>query len=332
MIIDLDRFRAAEAPYWTELEKTLDRLERDLAAKLTLKESRRFYYLYQRAAGSLARLQTFAGEPDTVQYLESLVARAYGELHETRARQQLRLIHWLINGFPNAFRRHLRAFQISCLATLVGAALGTFILLLDYKSKSVIIPFSHLMGEPGERVAKEESAEFDHMEGQKSRFSAYLMTHNIQVSIFTMALGMTYGVGTIIMLFYNGVILGVVATDYIAAGYTKFLLGWLLPHGAIEIPAILVAGQAGLVLGSALIGRGSRVPLRQRLVSVVPDVCFLIYGLAVMLVWAGFVESFLSQYHEPVLPYALKITIGVIELIGLTAFLAFAGRKSLLKV
>ena len=42
---------------------------------------------------------------------------------------------------------------------------------------------------------------------------------------------MTWGVGTIIMLFYNGVILGAVAVDYIRAGQTKFLLGWLMPHG-----------------------------------------------------------------------------------------------------
>ena len=43
-------------------------------------------------------------------------------------------------------------------------------------------------------------------------------------------------------------ILGAVAVDYVADGQTRFLLGWLLPHGAIEIPAILIAGQAGLVL------------------------------------------------------------------------------------
>ena len=56
------------------------------------------------------------------------------------------------------------------------------------------------------------------------------MTHNIKVSIFTLALGMTWGIGTLIMLFYNGVILGAVALDYVLAGETTFLLGWLLPH------------------------------------------------------------------------------------------------------
>ena len=53
------------------------------------------------------------------------------------------------------------------------------------------------------------------------------------------------------MLFYNGVILGAVAVDYVRAGETKFLLGWLMPHGVIEIPAILIAGQAGFMLALA---------------------------------------------------------------------------------
>jgi len=104
------------------------------------------------------------------------------------------------------------------------------------------------------------------------------------------------------MLFYNGVILGAISTDYIADGQWKFLLGWLMPHGVIEIPAILIAGQAGLVLAKALVGWGERFTMASRLRAIGPDLVTLIGGVAVMLVWAGFVEAFLSQYHQPVLP------------------------------
>ena len=69
------------------------------------------------------------------------------------------------------------------------------------------------------------------LSGEKAGFSANLMTHNIQVTVLTMALGMTWGVGTLIMLFYNGVILGAVSADYILGGQGVFLAGWLLPHG-----------------------------------------------------------------------------------------------------
>src|SRR5438552_11805315 len=132
------------------------------------------------------------------------------------------------------------------------------------------------------------------------------MKHNTRVSILTLALGMTWGVETIVMLFYNGIMLVAVAVDYTAAGQTKFLLGWLLPHGAVEIPSILVAGQAGLVLAHAIVGWGNRKGARERLREVGGDLVALIAGVAAMLVWAGFMEAFLSQYHEPVIPYVVK--------------------------
>jgi len=161
----------------------------------------------------------------------------------------------------------------------------------------------------------------------KSTFSAELMTHNTQVALTTLALGMTFGFGTIVLLFYNGVILGAVAYDYVHGGQAVFLMGWLLPHGVIEIPAILVGGQAGLVIAYALIGWGSRVSRAERLRMVSRDVVTLALGAAAMLVWAGIVESFLSQYHEPVISYGTKIAFGVVEAGLLTSYLAFAGRQ-----
>ena len=53
--------------------------------------------------------------------------------------------------------------------------------------------------------------------------------------------------------------------------------------------------------------------------------CICWGGLSILLVWAGIMEAFFSQYHEPVLPYDLKIAVGVIELVGLFYFLLRAG-------
>jgi len=154
------------------------------------------------------------------------------------------------------------------------------------------------------------------------------MANNIGVSIKAMALGLTWGLGTVLILFYNGVVLGAVALDYIADGQLVFLIAWLLPHGSWEIPAILIAGQAGLMLGRAIIGWGSREGLRTRLRLIVQDLATLIGGVAVMLVWAGLVEAFLSQYHAPVVPYWVKIAFGVLQVILLFAWLLLAGRKT----
>lgn len=328
MIIDLQRFIAAERPCWEELERRLVRLESDPGARMTLAELEQFHRQYERTAADLARLTTFSVEPQTRRYLENLIARAYGEIHETRQhRRRLRPLEWFFQTLPQTFRRHARAFQLAVAITLVGCAFGALALAFDPESKSVLMPFPHLQQDPAKRVAEEEQAMNDRLSGHKGSFSAFLMTHNTQVSIFTMALGISWGIGTVLLLFYNGVILGAVALDYLRAGQAKFLLGWLLPHGAVEIPAILIAGQAGLVLAAALIGWGNRAPLRQRLREVSRDLTTLIFGVGLLLVWAGFVEAFLSQYHEPIVPYEAKIAFGAVELVLLFLFLTRSGRK-----
>jgi uncharacterized membrane protein SpoIIM required for sporulation len=180
---------------------------------------------------------------------------------------------------------------------------------------------------PAERVAQEERETTDAYSGRRARFSSFLMTHNIRVSILALSLGMTWGLGTLLLLFSNGLLIGAVGVDYVLGGQARFLLGWLLPHGAVEIPAFVIAGQAGLVLGGALLGRNDRRPLRARLRAVGGDLVTFALGVAVMLVWAGFVEAFLSQYHAPVIPYAWKIGLGTVELAGVILFFAQAGRR-----
>lgn len=327
MILDLARFVETERPYWTALEKTLDWLEADPHREMSLADLEKFHALYQRVAADLGKVATLESEGELRTYLEWLVSRAYAEIHESRERKRFRPWRWFTVEFPRAFRRHVRAFELAVAMTIAGAVFGAVALKIDAEAKPVIMPFEGLQMTPAERVAKEQQDRGKNMTGVKGRFSAQLMTHNTQVALMTVALGITFGFGPIVMLFYNGVILGAVAYDYVHGGQTIFLLGWLLPHGVIEIPAILVGGQTGFVIAHALIGWGSRVSRAERLRAIWRDVVALSGGLAVMLVWAGIVEAFLSQYHEPVISYGMKIAFGVVEAALLTLFLARAGAR-----
>lgn len=323
MILDIEKFIAKQRDVWRELDAILSTLERDAAARLDLEQVKRFHYLYQVTSADLAKLQSFACEPELRLHLESLVARGFGEIHDNPSgvfRAGVR--KFFFNSFPQAFHRRIWAFWLALAAMLVGAVVGATLLVVDPDAKDAILPFDQLVGSPSDRVAKEEQGENKALEQRKMVFSTQLMTNNTKVAILCLAMGITFGIGTLVLLFYNGVILGVVVLDYLRAGYAPFLFGWLLPHGSIEIPAFLIAGQAGLVLGGALIGRRGNISLAERLRSVSSDLVTLIGGTAIMLVWAGIIEAFFSQYHEPRLPYGLKIAFGAVELIILMLFLA----------
>ena len=106
MILDLDKFLTGERQYWNELETVLDRFENDPALRPTFEELQRFHYLYQRSMADLAKLSTFAAAPGIHRYLESLVARAYGEEHETRqSRARFVPWRWFFQTFPQTLRR-----------------------------------------------------------------------------------------------------------------------------------------------------------------------------------------------------------------------------------
>jgi uncharacterized membrane protein SpoIIM required for sporulation len=329
VIVNLENFIAQERPGWERLDALLRALAEDPWRALPVEQARELERLYQRAAADLARLATFAAEPEARRYLENLVARGHAEIHGARAHGgRFRPGLWLVRTLPQTWRRQARAFWFAFALTAAGAVFGGFALASDPSAKEVLLPFSHLQGDPSARVAQEELDQGKELQGRKASFSGMLMTHNTDVTLTAMALGMTWGIGTMVLMFYNGVILGAVAVDYILAGQTPFLVGWLLPHGAVELPAMMVGGQAGFVLAGALLGRGQRQGLAARLRAVAPDVVTLCFGAALMLVWAGVVEAFFSQYHEPVLPYAVKIVFGLVELAVLSWYLGFAGRSA----
>jgi uncharacterized membrane protein SpoIIM required for sporulation len=329
MIADLKTFVERERPVWRELERELGRVREGLASLSDLKYARHLMSLYQRASADLARIQGYSAEPELKAYLENLVGTGYAEIHAaTRNTRHFRPWKWFTQTFPQTFRRQIWGFQTATALTVAGAILGAVLIFHGVEGREAIYPFPHLIEQtPSERVAREERAtEHDRLAGSKATFSAQLMQNNISVSFRALAFGVLWGLGTVLLLFYNGVILGAVALDYVMDGQWVFLLAWLLPHGSFEIPAILIAGQAGLVLGRAVIGWGTPDTFRTRFRLIVPDLATLAGGVAIMLVWAGVVEAFFSQYHAPILPYSVKIAFGVLELAALAAFLFLCGR------
>jgi uncharacterized membrane protein SpoIIM required for sporulation len=326
MIVDLKHFIEGERAIWEELDNTLTKIENEPRSQLTLENAQRLHYLYERTGAGLIKITTFAAEPNLVHSLEALLARAYAEVREGRSRKEKFSIRvWLSQTFPQTFRKHFRFFVASLALTILGTLFGGAAVGFDPDAKAAIAPFPHLLEDPAARVKEEESNVNPALARSKGRFSAALMTNNTRVSILALALGTTWGIGTVILLFYNGVILGAIICDYVRAGQSVFLMGWLLPHGVIEIPAILVAGQAGLLLGQALIGWNSNENVTQRLRTITGSLVTLITGTSVLLVWAGFVEAFFSQYHQPVLPYSFKIAFGLMQLAALAFYLTAAG-------
>jgi uncharacterized membrane protein SpoIIM required for sporulation len=330
VILDLERFQAQARPRWRDLESLLAALENRPDRRLNPAEAEQLQELYAQTAADLNRVAHGSLAHELRRYLERLVARAYAELYyapPTRSeiwhpRRWLRIF----TAFPETFRRHARYFALSVLITVLGCAFGGLAARYDPASIDVLLPADYLRN-PGQRVHEEEQGTGRHLDSTQieAAFSAQLIKHNIEVALLAAALGVTFGIGTALLLFENGVLLGAVAVHYTQQGFGLFMTAWLLPHGVFEIPSILIAGQAGFYLARLLLRRREDRKVRQSM----REWLVLVAGLAMMLVWAGLMEAFFSQHHEPVLPYGFKVAVAAAELVLLTIYLLMTGRRDI---
>jgi hypothetical protein len=122
VILDLDQFIRPRAAVLGGNWSAAVAQQSDRERLAGVEAARRFYYLYERAAADLAKVQTFAAEPELRVYLEGLVGQAYARLHQrSGSGVRWRPLRWLTGVFPATFRRHVGAFWLALGLTLLGA-------------------------------------------------------------------------------------------------------------------------------------------------------------------------------------------------------------------
>jgi uncharacterized membrane protein SpoIIM required for sporulation len=140
----------------------------------------------------------------------------------------------------------------------------------------------------------------------------------------TFAWGITAGLGTLYLLFLNGLNIGVVAALCAQHGMALSLWSFVAAHGALELPSIMLAGGAGLRLGAGLLFPGM-LRRRDSLAEAGTDAVQLISGTIPLLIVAGTLEAFLSPTHAPM---ALKFSVCAVLFTALVLWLGEGGRKT----
>lgn len=324
--MDVNRFIHEGRPSWQELEGLLRHLESHGWAGLGLERARRFAKLYRAASSDLIRARTATADAAVVDYLNDLVARSYAAVYGGQVARARAVLTFFWSEFPALVRAEARMVLLAAATLLGGGLLGATAVAIDPANASLLLPPGHAEMSPIERVARDEQGG-DHEGGQAAAFSGFLFTHNMQVAFFAFALGITFGAGTLLLLFYNGLPVGALAAQYHLAGKGLFFWAWILPHGIPELTSVFIAGGAGLVIGRALVAPG-RLPRSVALVEAARRAVRLVLGVAPLLCTAGLIEGTISQMHAPLMPYAAKLVFAACVAVALGAYLALAGRAA----
>ncbi len=309
-LVNATRFRQAHAADWERLDDLVMRMEKRSARALSDDDLLALPTLYRTTVSSLAVARDTSLDRALVAFLEQLCTRAYFQIYGVQTPVRRQLAEFFRMNWPEAVRSLWRE-TLFCLALTVGAAAVAYLLIRgDQTWFYSIIPEGLAAGrDPAASAEHLRSTLYDNDTQFLGAFATFLFTHNSQIAIFAFALGFAFAVPTVLLILYNGLMLGAFVAVFAARGLGLNLAAWLMIHGTTEVFAICIAGASGIRIGTAVAfpGRLSRMDATVRAGRTAATA---MGGTVIMLGVAGILEGVGRQ---------TIVDDGVRALIGATA-------------
>jgi uncharacterized membrane protein SpoIIM required for sporulation len=270
---------------------------------------------------ALARSRDYG--PAVTERLHRLALEGHDRLYGTPGGGVARFMAYLAGGFAREVRREWRVVLAAVLA-FVLPYLATMIAVRVFPDFAYIVlpaeqlgQFDSMYGPDADALGTQRGARDD-----LTMFGFYIY-NNIGIAFKTFASGLLAGVGTLMLLLYNGVFMGTIEAHVVNLGHAERFYSFVAGHSSFELTAIVLSGAAGLKLGLALIAPGDFTrgdSMRRAARSVIG----IVAGAAAMLVIAAAIEGFWSPRT---LPFVLKVSVGAFNWMLVLAYLLLAGRR-----
>lgn len=314
------QFEQQHQALWQQFAATLTALEQGGAADL-----REFTAQYRLICQQAALAQSRGYGERLSALLADLALRGHQQLYQRNDNFAQRMLRFALLEFPRHVRREWR---------IVGASLLVFVLPL-----LVLATTCYLRPELAYSIYDADTiANFEAMYNPQSKaigraresdtdlaMFGYYIKNNIGIGFQTFAGGIAWGVGTLFFLVYNGISIGTVAGYLAQFGYGETFFSFVVGHGAFELTAIVIAGAAGLKIGVAMLAPGRKQRLRA-LTDAAREAVQLIYGAALMLLLAAFIEAYWSSSAS--VSASVKFGVGAVLWASVVAYFAFGGRRA----
>ncbi|MGY3214949.1 stage II sporulation protein M [Mucilaginibacter sp. HD30] len=243
----------------------------------------------------LAFAKTFYPDSKTTAYLNALAAGLHQSIYKNKTEKSNRFISFWKFELPLIFYIYRRQLLYAFLFFFVFSLMGALSAKYDDSFVRIIMGDNYVDMTEANIAKKDPFAVYK----QQNEFLMWLAIggNNIYVALRTFVCGIFASVGTVYMLFINGIMLGSFQYFFFSKslGMASVLVIWV--HGTLEISSIIIAGAAGLVLGNSILfpKTFSRIESLKRGAK---DGMKIAIGLVPIFIVAAFFESFITRHTE----------------------------------
>ncbi len=250
---------------------------------------------FTELVNDLGYAKTFYPQSKVTLYLNKLASEIYLGIYKNKKEESSRIVRFWKTELPLVIEKYHRELLYAFLIFLFFALVAAFSAANDQSFVRGVLGNDYI------EMTEQNIAKGDpfgvYKGGDSASMFLWIAVHNISVSFLIFILGILAGLGTVWMLFNNGVMLGAFQYYFFSKGlgWQSVLVIWI--HGTLEISSIIIAGAAGIVLAKSLVFPGTY----KRLYSLkrgAKDGIKMMIGLVPVFVLAAFLEGFVTRYSR----------------------------------
>jgi uncharacterized membrane protein SpoIIM required for sporulation len=291
----------------------LQQAEKQGIKTLSAKEIKDLASLYRSVSADLARARTHKVGNILTQDLQKLTARGYNQIYQGSQRQEWQQVkEFYLWGFPQVVQENWAYIAIATGIFLLTAMIAWWYGWRDPTFITITVP-EHII-----KIVEEDGELWmGSIVGVEPLASSSITINNLSVSFAAIAGGITAGIYTMFIMAFNGLSIGAIATLVGKNNLAYPFWAFVLPHGSLELPAIFLAGAAGLLIGKGMIFPGKHKRI-EALKTNSTKAAQLLMGIVPMLLMAGTIEGFFSP--SPLVPSPIKYLVGTVIFCSLVLY------------
>jgi uncharacterized membrane protein SpoIIM required for sporulation/uncharacterized RDD family membrane protein YckC len=286
---------------WNDFSVALDAAYARGLARMAPEDVSLLVAQYREMTTDLARLQTASRGRNTESlfYVSRLVARGHNLLYRQRGRTVAMVWEYVTRTVPGEVRRSWRPIGLAVVLLFGPAAAAYTAVVREPAVASRLLP-DEMISRAATGNEREQRGEgyVSIPEEIRPVVASRIISNNVTVTYLTFAMGLTAGIGTVLLLVFNGVAIGSGVGLFASRGIARLIVAFVAPHGILELSAICIAGGGGLLIAKGILLPGDRTR-RDALVENGKRAIDLIAASSLFLIVAGTLEGLVSPRVWP---------------------------------